>query len=94
MLINFLIVQTAPGGPVESLIASLNSSSHLSSESTNIGLTSKIALNNQNIAQSNIKYRGSQGIDPELIKKIEKIYGFDKDLWQRFVIMLKKYLFF
>ncbi len=93
MLINFLIIQTAPGGPVERLIANLNNP-HSAQESTNLNLTSKINLNNQNISTKTIKYRGSQGIDQELIEKIEKIYGFDKPLWERFFIMLKKYLVF
>lgn len=43
---------------------------------------------------SGLKYQGSQGVDPELIAKIEKLYGFDLPLWQRFYLMLKKFLTF
>jgi microcin C transport system permease protein len=94
MLINFLIIQTAPGGPVERLIANINNSSKVSSESVNLDLSSKTGLSNKNISTNNIKYRGSQGIDQELIQKVEKVYGFDKTLPERFFIMLKKYLVF
>ncbi len=94
MLINFWKIQTAPGGPVEKLIANLNSSTHSSAESSSLNLNSQLTLNNQDISSGNIKYRGSQGIDEEIIKKIEQIYGFDKSLWQRFWDMLKKYLSF
>ena len=51
----------------------------------------------QNKIQSNFndsKYRGSQGIDPDLIKELEKQYGFDKPAYQRFFLMLKNYVMF
>lgn len=92
MLVNFLIIQSAPGGPVEILINSLN---HPSGQ-----VAGEAAIINHDIhltstgASGNIKYRGSQGIDPEIISKIEKIYGFDLPLWQRFWLMMKKYLTF
>ena len=93
MLLNFLIIQTAPGGPVERLISSLNNNhSQVQGEAVILDVTAKSSLSNQNI--SSLKYRGSQGIDPDLINKIEKIYGFDKPLGQRFLDMLKKYLVF
>lgn len=94
MLVNFLIVQTAPGGPVEKLIANLNHSTVSGTESMSLNVNSNLNLNNQNIAVNGIKYRGSQGVDPELITKIEKIYGFNQPLNMRFWIMLKKYLVF
>ncbi|MFT7086819.1 MAG: microcin C transport system permease protein [Rickettsiales bacterium] len=90
MLVNFLIIQGAPGGPVERIINELNHPNQKIGES---------AIANHNVQLSapssiNIKYRGSSGIDPEIISKIEKIYGFDKPLWERFWLMLKKYLTF
>jgi microcin C transport system permease protein len=94
MLINFLIIQTAPGGPVEKLIANLNNKTHSVSESMSLNVSSQLNLSNQNISSQTIKYRGSQGIDPEIITKIEEIYGFDKPLKERFVDMMKKYLVF
>jgi len=94
MLLNFLIIQTAPGGPVEKLLANLNHKSQGVGESVSVNVSSQINLSNQNVSGQTLKYRGSQGIDPEIIKKIEKIYGFDKPLKERFFDMMKKYLVF
>lgn len=86
-----MIIQTAPGGPVEQFLAKLNNANHASSEAASVDLV------NQNAAitlASDAKYRGAQGIDPEIVKKIEQLYGFDKPLWQRFWLMMKKFLVF
>ena len=37
------------------------------------------------------KYRGAQGLDPELVARIEKMYGFDKPATERFWLMIKNY---
>ncbi|MDA0902061.1 MAG: microcin C ABC transporter permease YejB, partial [Proteobacteria bacterium] len=97
MLINFLIIQTAPGGPVERLIAQLNHPNQLTGEVAVSPMMGGSSYQGDVNAQSNnaaLKYRGSQGIDPEIIAKIEKIYGFDQPLMQRFFNMMKKYLVF
>ena len=93
MTINFLIIQTAPGGPVERFIAQMNHTTKTSGE------ISEASINQQNFnpnssTTSSLKYQGSQGIDPEIIKKIEKLYGFDLPLWQRFYLMMKKFITF
>ena len=85
MLVNFLIIQTAPGGPVERFLAQMN-------HATKIGESANFAgASNFNPA---LKYEGSQGVDEEIIKKIEKLYGFDLPLWKRFFLMMKKFLTF
>ena len=91
MLVNFLIIQSAPGGPVEKLINSLSRPSQIAGEAAIVNNDLHLTSNQ---VSSNIKYRGSQGVDPEIISKIEKIYGFDQPLWQRFWQMMKKYLTF
>lgn len=91
MLVNFFIIQTAPGGPVERLINSLNRPTQTIGEAAITNHNFSLSSNQQNI---DVKYRGSQGLDPELISKIEKLYGFDKPLWQRFWDMMVKYLKF
>ncbi|MEC8188045.1 MAG: microcin C ABC transporter permease YejB, partial [SAR324 cluster bacterium] len=40
------------------------------------------------------KYRGAQGLDPELVQEIERMYGFDKPIHVRFLEMLRNYLVF
>ncbi|MSP33677.1 MAG: microcin C ABC transporter permease YejB [Rickettsiales bacterium] len=91
MLINFMIIQTAPGGPVEQFLSKLNHANRANSESASADAIK------QNISIDTIgdaKYRGAEGVDPEIVKKIEQLYGFDKPLWQRFWLMMKKFLFF
>jgi len=88
MLINFLIIQTAPGGPVARFIAQMNHATKVSGEIQNL---SDVKSSYQDSA---LKYKGARGVDEELIKKIEKMYGFDLPLWERFFLMIKKYLTF
>ncbi len=92
MLINFMIIQAAPGGPVEQFIAKMNHASQASGEVSAPNLMQKSTLNLT--TNSDSKYRGSVGIDAEIIEKIKKLYGFDLPMSQRFVIMMKKFIVF
>ena len=93
MLVSFVVVQFAPGGPVERVIAQLSG--------TDTGATSRISGSAggdfgsrgalQNGGDINSKYRGAQGLDPEFIKSLEKQFGFDKPAYERFFIMLGNY---
>ena len=40
------------------------------------------------------KYRGARGLDPELVKEIERLFGFDKPPLERFVHMMTNYVTF
>lgn len=98
MLINFLIVQAAPGGPVERMIAVISgtatdSTARFSSAGGGeVGGSGKV---NMRVAEGvDSKYRGAQGLDPELIAQIEKYYGFDKPASTRFFDMIKNYAMF
>ena len=96
LAVNFLIIQAAPGGPVEKAIAQIKGSEiSVTERFTSSGgeqLSNVNAQKNFNSVES--KYRGSQGIDPDLVKELEKQYGFDKPPLQRFFDMLKNYLLF
>src|SRR6202043_3710505 len=94
MLVSFVVVQFAPGGPVERVIAQLSGS--------DTGATSRISGSSggdfgargvQSGVQGDVnsKYRGAQGLDPEFIKSLEKQFGFDKPAYQRFFLMLWNY---
>lgn len=96
MLINFAIIQAAPGGPVEKMIAQLqghggvDATARFSGNATGelgAGATVSAAATHADGG----KYRGAQGLDPEIIAEIEKMYGFDKPAWQRFADMLVSY---
>jgi microcin C transport system permease protein len=88
MLVNFAIIQTAPGGPVERFIAQLNHTTKIAGEVENISNIKSFTSN------SSLKYKGAQGVDEEIIKKIEKLYGFNLPLPERFFLMMKKFLTF
>jgi microcin C transport system permease protein len=99
MLVSFLVVQFAPGGPVERVIAQLAGSdtgatSRISgSQSGDFGARGQMQGGSQ-IDAVNSKYRGAQGLDPEFIKSLEKQFGFDKPAHERFLLMLWNYLRF
>ena len=90
MLVSFVVVQFAPGGPVERVIAQLSG--------TDTGATSRIsgAASGDFGAHGampggsdvNSKYRGAQGLDPAFIKSLEKQFGFDKPAPERFLLMV------
>ncbi|MCP4595852.1 microcin C ABC transporter permease YejB [Neptuniibacter sp.] len=97
LTINFIIIQAAPGGPVEQTIAQLqgldtNATARISGAQNDI--SSQTASNTSGNGSSDSGYRGAQGLDPELIKEIEAIYGFDKPAHERFWQMLKNYAVF
>ncbi|MCL5042853.1 MAG: microcin C ABC transporter permease YejB [Gammaproteobacteria bacterium] len=85
LLINFLIIQAAPGGPVEQMIAQLEGFE---------GGTSRISGSAAGDAATGSNYRGAQGLDPDIIAEIERMYGFDKPAHERFWLMIKGYLTF
>jgi microcin C transport system permease protein len=92
MLVSFVVVQFAPGGPVERVIAQLSGSdtgatSRISGGGGDFGARGA-AQGGSQIDAGNSKYRGAQGLDPAFIKKLEKQFGFDKPAYERFGLML------
>ncbi len=94
MTINFFIVQTSPGGPVEKMILQLSGEENGTMERITGSDQSDMISSTSVDKETSSKYQGSNGLDPELIKDIEKLYGFDKPLWQRYLMMLKNYATF
>jgi len=94
MLVAFVVVQFAPGGPVEQVIAKLSGSegagSRVSGGGGDLGSRGQLQGPSGLDAVSS-KYRGAQGLDPEFIKSLEKQFGFDKPAYQRFLLMLWDY---
>ena len=81
LLVNFFIVQAAPGGPVEQAIARLQG---IGGAGSSPGAASAESV-------STSQSRAARGLDPKLIKEIEHQYGFDKPLHERLWLMLKNY---
>lgn len=97
MAISFLVVQFAPGGPIERIIAQI--------QGTDVSATGRIGGGGgdfQGMAEPggggggeiNSRYRGAQGLDPEFIRSLEVQFGFDKPALERFGLMLWNYIRF
>lgn len=94
MLISFAIIQFAPGGPVERVLAQL--------EGNDVGATARIGGGGREISAgaqgaagaAGATYRGAQGLDEDFIKALEKQFGFDRPAHERFWLMISSYLVF
>lgn len=99
MLISFLVVQFAPGGPVERVIAQLSgmdvsATARISGGGGDFASGSEPGTSSAGSGDVTSKYRGAQGLDPEFIKELEAQFGFDKPPVERFGLMLWNYLRF
>ena len=94
LTLNFFIIQAAPGGPVEQMIAQL--------QGLDVAAAARVsgpggdAAGGSAATQASSKsvYRGAQGLDPDVVARIERMYGFDRPIWERYVQMLKNYATF
>jgi microcin C transport system permease protein len=98
MAINFVVIQFAPGGPVEQVIAKITG--------TGVSATARVTGGGGDFAGAGqvgatasgtgntSQYRGAQGLDPRFIADLEKQFGFDKPPLERFVKMLGDYATF
>ena len=99
MVINFAVVQVLPGGPVEQMIAQLTGeavdvTARVGGEAgseVNAGKRTQVTGKQ---AGTPSRYRGAQGLPPDLIKDIEKQFGLDKPAFERFTLMIGNYLRF
>ena len=90
MVVNFVIVQAAPGGPIQQMISKLKGSDIAATE--RVSSTGGELRSQSNSTQT--QYRGARGLDPTFIKELEKQYGFDKPPLDRFLLMMKNYATF
>jgi microcin C transport system permease protein len=87
MVVNFAIVQAAPGGPVEQMIAKI--------KGTEVAATARVTGGGGEVKGGGENaYRGARGIDPALIAQLKKEYGFDKPPLRRFLLMMQNYATF
>ena len=97
MIINFAIVQFAPGGPIEQIIAEVTG--------TDAGTTGRISGSGSEVsggsaeaaaraATADSRYRGAQGLDPEFIAELERQFGFDRPMHERFLLMMGNFIRF
>ncbi len=91
MGISFLVIQFAPGGPIEQIISELSGQGNSATERISGGGD----FQSQPVGgDSSSQYRGAQGLDPEFIAKLEKQFGFDKPPTERFLLMMWNFIRF
>jgi microcin C transport system permease protein len=91
MAISFIVIQFAPGGPVEQVIARMSGEGGGALDRISGGGADM----SQNFeAQGQSQYRGAQGLDPAFIAQLEKQFGFDKPPVERFFGMIWNYATF
>ena len=93
MTVNFVIIQIAPGGPVEQMIANLQGEAVSATERLSGG-GEDVKGQKKAVSEKTSKYRGAQGLAPELVEEIEQMYGFDKPVHVRFFNMMLDYATF
>ena len=97
MVINFVVIQAAPGGPIEQLIATM--------QGVAVDATARVAGGGGELTPESTggaaggggvgeKYRGARGLDPELLADLERQFGFDKPMHERFFSMIWNYIRF
>jgi len=84
MVINFVIVQFAPGGPVEQAI--------IQASGMSMSSTASVSSAGSMGPSTESGYTGSEGLDPEFVARLEKAFGFDKPPHERFLLMLGNYI--
>lgn len=90
--LSFVIVQFVPGGPVERAIAQVQG--HGTSATAGFSGAANDAsanISTQGQAGQSSAYRGARGLDPEFIKELEALYGFDKPPLERYIKMVGDY---
>ncbi len=97
MVINFVIIQAAPGGPIELIIARVKGTAVEATARVGGGPGGETGSGGGGSGQGGDvvgKYRGARGLDPEFIRQLERQYGFDKPAPERFWRMMRSYLVF
>ncbi len=100
LTINFFIIQLAPGGPIEQIIAELQGIGGGALDRVTGGTGDLTGPGAQTAGETatggdgNSAYRGAQGLDPAFIAELEQQFGFDKPIHERFLIMIGNYLTF
>lgn len=98
MVVNFLVIQAAPGGPVEQMIARIKGMGiHATGRVSGAGeadVGDRVGGGTASTGDTSGIYRGARGLDPEVIREIERQFGFDRPPHERFFRMMRSYLVF
>ena len=96
MVVNFAVIQAAPGGPVEQMIATMQGfavdpTARVSGGGGETVGDAAAAAGGAGGDAITGRYRGARGLEPEVLEKIERQFGFDKPAHERFFDMLWNY---
>ena len=94
MVINFAIVQVAPGGPIERIIADVTGTGVDATGRISGATGSETGRTGSTTGRTDSEYRGAQGLPPEFIAQLERQFGFDKPWHERFLLMMGNYITF
>ncbi len=94
LLLNFALVQFAPGGPVERLLARMHNADIEASARFSGASAGEVQNNLSSVDSSDYSYRGARGLEQKFIASLEKQFGLDKPPIERFVLMVRSYLSF
>jgi microcin C transport system permease protein len=96
MVLNFVIIQAAPGGPVEQIISQLQGTAVEATARVGGEAGGEVGGGSESAAprEGDSAYRGAQGLDPQFIADLEKQFGFDRPMHERFFRMMANYITF
>lgn len=87
LTVNFAIIQLAPGGPVEYMLAKY--------QGMNVDSKAQFSATPAAMRKKNMNaYQGARGVPDDLVSELQKQFGFDKPLSERFFKMVKEYAMF
>jgi microcin C transport system permease protein len=97
MVLNFVIINAAPGGPIEQVLARLQGTAVQATARFSGGQQGEVASGQKPAGGAEAatpKYRGARGLDPKYIAELERQFGFDKPAPERFLLMMSRFLRF
>ena len=98
MVVNFAVIQAAPGGPIEQIVAQLSGTAVESTARLTGAGPGEVQQPRSDLPAGagdvTSRYRGAQGLPPELLLDLERQFGFDKPAHERFFLMIGNYLRF
>jgi microcin C transport system permease protein len=94
MVLNFVIINAAPGGPVEKVLARLRGADVLATARLGGARQGEAVQSSLRRAEGGGRYRGAEGLDPQLLAELQHRFGFDKPAHVRFLEMMSRFLRF
>jgi microcin C transport system permease protein len=88
MVINFFIINMAPGGPIDRIISEMRGGASMGERT---GASEGREVRSSEPGQDT---RSSRGLDKELRERLAKQLGLDRPIGERFLLMMKNYVTF